>query len=69
MEEGGDGFAEKTAKIWEWMPIQFNLPKRPINSATRAMKQRRLVMIARNKVENYERDLQELEDESGQEIF
>lgn len=33
------------------------------------MKQRRLVMIARNKVENYERDLQELEDESGQEIF
>ena len=29
------------------------------------MKQRRLVMIARNKVENYERDLQELEDESG----
>ena len=32
------------------------------------MKQRRLVMIARNKVENYERDLQELEDELGQEI-
>lgn len=32
------------------------------------MKQRRLVMIARNKVENYECDLQELEDELGQEI-
>ncbi len=22
-----DGFAEKTAKMWEWMPIQFSLPK------------------------------------------
>ena len=39
-----------------------------INSATRAMKQRRDVKIAKDKVENYERDLQELEDELAQEI-
>ncbi|MCH1508093.1 MAG: hypothetical protein L7T84_02730 [Akkermansiaceae bacterium] len=43
-----DGFADKTAKVWEWMPI---------NSATRAMKQRQLVRIAKNMLGNYERDL------------